>query len=329
MILVSWRQLSVNPQVRPTAASLEALRKALPPFSPGVAASAEMDEFCRYYGLDFEQRIEGVEHSTGAVKSGGYILAVHSYVQLGATSNLLLVHGYLDHSGLFGSLIEYGLKQACNVLVFDLPGHGLSTGEPAAIDDFQDYSRAIKAVLDSAQLPGLPLWTMAQSTGCAALMEFSRMYEWPFVSTVFLAPLIRPKNWHTVLLAYFVLRPFIEGTKRGFSENSSNKEFLAFVRQDPLQSHKISIRWVGALRRWLASLIMTDLGIGPVLVLQGDADETVAWQSNMKELSKLVPQCQIVYIEGGGHHLANESERIRRDYLQKVDSFRTREPGGE
>jgi len=292
-------------------------------------ASSEMDEFCRFYGLDFERRIEGVVHSVGAVKSGGFTLAVHSYVQPEASSNLLLVHGYLDHSGLFGPLIDYGLKRGCNVLVFDLPGHGLSTGEPAAIDDFQDYSRAIKAVLDCAQLPSLPLWTMAQSTGCAALMEFSRMYEWPFVSTVFLAPLIRPKNWRAVLLAYFFLRPFIDGTKRGFSENSSNKEFLAFVRRDPLQSHKISIRWVGALRRWLAGLAMTDLGIGPVLVLQGDADETVAWRSNMKELPKLIPQCQIVYIEGGGHHLANESELIRKGYLQKVESFRLGEPGGE
>ena len=310
--------------MRPTAASLEALRQALLPLSHGAQISPEMDEFCQYYGIDFERHITGLEHSVGAVASGAYTLAVHSYLLPGANSTLLLVHGYLDHSGLFGPLIEYGLQRGCNVLIFDLPGHGLSTGEPAAIDDFQDYGRAIKAVLESAQLPDLPLWTMAQSTGCAALMEFSRKYQWPFVSTVFLAPLIRPKNWRTVLMAYYVLRPFIDGTTRGFSENSSNKEFLAFIRQDPLQSRKISIRWVGALRHWLAGLPRRDLGIGQVLILQGTADETVAWRRNMKEIPNLIPQCQIVYVESAGHHLANESGKIRQEYLACVDGYLAR-----
>ena len=33
-----------------------------------------------------------------------------------------------------------GLLHRYNVLIFDLPGHGLSSGEPAVIDDFSDYS---------------------------------------------------------------------------------------------------------------------------------------------------------------------------------------------
>ena len=124
-----------------------------------------------------------------------------------------------------------------------------------------------------------------------------------------------------VRFGHIVLRRFIDGTKRGFAENSSDKTFLAFLRQDPLQSRKISIRWIGALRRWLADLPMRDLGIGPVLVLQGDRDGTVAWRRNMKDIPSLIPACQIAYLAGAGHHLANESAAIRTEYLEQVSDY--------
>ncbi len=304
-----------------TSASLEALRRRLPPYSEGRAPSPEMKEFCRHYGIDFASGMTGVEHRVGTVTSGDFSLAVHSYQQSAASCNLLLVHGYLDHSGLFGHLIEYGLRRGNNVLVFDLPGHGLSTGERAVIDDFGDYSRAIAATLHASDLPPLPWWAMGQSTGCSALFEYARTGQWPFSAAVFLAPLIRPKSWHFVRFAHVLLHRFTEGTRRKFSDNSSDKDFLAFVKQDPLQSRKISTRWIGALRLWLADLPMRDLGIGPVLVLQGDADETVAWQWNMEAIPSLFPACQIRYLAGAGHHLANESADIRERYLLAVDDY--------
>jgi alpha-beta hydrolase superfamily lysophospholipase len=300
---------------------LAALRASLPPYQDDVSPSQEMLELRQFYGIDFEQTAPQIQYRVGSVKSGAFSLAVHSYQQPGASRNLLLVHGYLDHSGLFGHLIEHGLKRHCNVLIFDLPGHGLSTGDPVAIDDFKEYSRAIAAVLAAAKLPSLPWWAMAQSTGCSALMEYSRTANWPFSAAVFLAPLIRPKDWNIVRLAHVLLHRFIDSTKRSFAKNSSDQEFLDFMRQDPLQSRTISVRWVGALRRWLADLPLRDLGIGSVLVLQGDKDGTVAWRRNMKDITVLIPGCQIVYLAGAGHHLANESDDIRSHYLAQIDRF--------
>jgi len=302
-------------------ATLAELRRTLPLFSAGQAPSPEMHEFCHFYGIDFQKKIPGVQHRIGAVRSGEFSLAVHCYLQPNASSNLLLVHGYMDHSGLFGHLIEFGLLRGCNVLIFDLPGHGLSTGAQVAIDDFKEYSRAIDAVLAAARLPGLPWWTMAQSTGCAALMEYSRTANWPFEAAVFLAPLVRPKDWELVRLAHFLLHRFTDRIKRKFAENSSDKEFLAFIRHDSLSSRTISLRWIEALRRWLADLPMRDLGIGPLLVLQGDRDGTVAWRRNMKDIAILAPGCQIIYIKGAGHHLANESKTTRGDYMEQINRF--------
>ena len=304
-----------------SSASLQILRDGLPPLDAGAAPSPEMCEFCHYYGIDFERQLPGVQHRIGTVKSGEFSLAVHCYTQPDASTNLLLLHGYLDHSGLIGHLVEYGLQRGCNVIAFDLPGHGLSTGEQVAIDDFADYSRAIVDVLAQSTLPELPWWVIAQSMGCAALIDYAGKYPWNFAGAVFLAPLIRPASWGKVRLGYTLLYRFRDSIAREFNENSGDKQFLAFIRQDPLQARYIPLRWIGALCRWLSALEYRDLGVGPLLVIQGDADGTVDWRYNMKHIAELFPGCQIEYLSGAGHHLANETTDLRRLYLGKIDAF--------
>ena len=304
-----------------TPQQLQQLRLDLPPFADAVPPSSALQDFCRFYGIDFAARQPGVEHLAGTVRSGDYALAVLLWRRAGASSNLLLLHGYFDHTGLFGKLIEYGLSRNCNVLIFDLPGHGLSSGEPAAIDDFGDYSQAIVDVLATVRLPDAPLWVIGQSTGCAALVDLARKHAWPFVAAVLLAPLVRPVGWLRVRVAHMLLQRFVESVPRGFAKNSSDLEFLEFVQRDPLQSKRVSIRWVGALRRWLAGLPERDLGVGPTLIIQGDVDKTVAWRYNLKIIQKLFPGSQVEYLPGAGHQLANESAAIRERYLAVVESW--------
>jgi alpha-beta hydrolase superfamily lysophospholipase len=301
--------------------SLEALRRSLPSFATAGEHSVPLQAFCRYYQIDFEDRIAGVTHRIGQVQSGEYTLAVHRWALPGASRNLLLVHGYLDHVGLFGHLVEYGLSHGCNVIAFDLPGHGLSSGEPVVIADFGHYSQAIVNVLDAVPADALPWWVMAQSTGCAAVIDFARKYPWKFSAAVFLAPLVRPVGWRRVRVALLFLHRFRDTITRKFADNSGDQKFLTFLRQDPLQSRYISLRWIGALKRWLAELRFEDLGVGPLLVLQGDADRTVDWRYNMPRILELFPGAQIEYLPGAGHQLANETAEIRRLYLGSVGRF--------
>ncbi|MBT4519255.1 MAG: alpha/beta hydrolase [Halieaceae bacterium] len=306
---------------RPTPESLQALRQSLPPLADAPEASAELLEFCQFYGIDFSASYPRAVHRAGVVKSGDFTLAVHSWQQPDAQHNLLLVHGYFDHSGLYGKLIEYGLQRGCNVVIFDLPGHGLSTGEAAAIDDFADYGNAVADVLATVSFAELPWWAIAQSTGGAALIEYARHHSWKFSAAVLLAPLIRPKGWWWVNTAHSLLHRFIQSTTRGFARNSSDIAFLAFLKADPLQSRRVPLRWVAALGRWLDGMVFQDLAVGPVLVLQGDADETVAWRYNIPRFQTLFGNCQVEYLAGAGHQLANESEAIRSHYFGLMDRF--------
>ena len=301
---------------------LRTLRSQLPLFGTDNAP-ALAGRFCQFYGIDFAERLPHVGYKVGRVDSGSYSLAVHSWVQPGATNNLFLVHGYFDHTGLFGKLAEWALLRGCNVLSVDLSGHGLSTGEPAVIDDFGDYSRAIADVLVVANLPTLPLWTMAQSTGGATLVDYAAKYDWPFSATVLLAPLVRPAQWFAIKAAHILLSKLVDYVPRTFGPNSADRDFLEFVKVDPLQSHRVSLRWLGALRRWLAALRPVDLGVGSALVIQGESDLTVDWQYNVGVISRLFPASRVVYLPGAGHHLAGESNEYRDRYLVEVATWLT------
>ena len=302
-----------------TPQQLRELRDALPALAEAGEPTELQLAFCRYYGIDFTPSHPGSQYRVGTVQSGEFRLAVHCWLQPGANSNLLLVHGFFDHSGLFGKLIEHGLSRNCNVLIFDLPGHGLSSGEPAVIDDFADYSRAIQAVLEAAHWPQLPLWVMAQSTGCAALVEYTRHYPWPFAAAVLLAPLVRPAGWKSGRLAHSVMRHFVDSIERKFPRNSSDPDFLEFVKHDPLQSLRLPVRWVTALRAWQAALPSANLVVGKALIVQGDADQTVDWRFNLEFYQILFPGSEVQLLPGAGHQLANESAQLRRAYLERVD----------
>ena len=306
---------------RPTAEALQQLRDTLPLWSEQKLLPTGWQDYCRYYSIDFSDRFAQADYRAGAVESGPYRLAVNRWQLPGATRNLVLLHGYTDHSGLFGHLIAYGLATNCNVLIFDLPGHGLSTGEPAAIDTFSEYAVALADILQAVALPRLPTWTMAQSTGCAVLMEYARHYDWPFQATVLLAPLLRPAGWQKLRLARWLLKPFVPGIPRTFNRNSSDQAFLDFIRQDPLQPSRFPLKWIEALRDWLAALPLADLGVGPALVLQGDQDGTVDWRYNTRQIDKLFPGSDIHYLQGAGHQLANESLAHRGLYLPYIDAY--------
>ena len=304
---------------------LSALRRQLPAFPRPAADIPGFDAYCHYYAIDFAGQDPTLTHLAGTVTSGPFILAVHLWQRPAARGNLLLVHGYTDHVGVFGHLVGWGLANNLNVLAFDLPGHGLSSGEPAAIDSFSQYSRAVHDVLAAVPLPSLPLYAIAQSTGCAALMDYAQHVategDWPFDRVAFLAPLVRPLRWPWARLALRLLSPFTSGLNRKVTRNTSDGAFRAVLAQDPLQPDKLSFRWMRALEAWLTQLQRKDFGVGPVLIVQGDDDGTVDGHYNVPVVQALFAGSQLELIAGAGHQLANEAPAIRQQYQASLEAW--------
>jgi lysophospholipase len=297
----------------------DATRAQLRPleFSGLSVASTEEHDYFAFYGLDFASRIAGVVHHFGSLEAAGFTIACHFYTVPEPRGTCVLLHGYFDHAGLYGHLIEHCLRRGYSVLIWDLPGHGLSSGERASIHSFAHYVDVLGAVLErhAAVLPR-PWVGIGQSTGAAVLLGWALRREHdpsgcPFSRQVLLAPLVRPAEWHKVRFSYHLLRPFRRSIRRVFMANSGDAAFLAFVQRDPLQSRELPVRWVGAMRAWVHEFLAhAPTAFAPV-VIQGDADGTVDWTWNLERIRERFPGAQVTMIRGARHHLVNETAALR------------------
>lgn len=304
-------------------------RRALPDFdwnNPPVPSPA-LQGYLSHYGLDALAR-RALRHGIGRFETAGYSIAVQSWQHpANARGTVLVLHGYYDHIGLFRHVVSHLVGLGFNIVAFDLPGHGLSTGAPAAINDFQIYQAVLRTVLDSMQRASDATWPgpwhiVAQSTGAAIAMDYllcHHGHRTKISQAILLAPLVRPVNWTRNRLVYFALRPFFKGIPRKFAINSHDDGFLSFLRnEDPLQARELSVQWVGAMNRWIPRVEKATPLRFPLTVIQGDEDGTVDWRHNLAVIRRVFPAAVIHMIPGGRHQLANEAPVWREQVLALI-----------
>lgn len=305
-------------------------QQRLPTLSP-LGPEADLDsqpwlrEYCAYYGIDFSKDYPELEHFIGYFDAEGERIAAQVFRLPNAQRTAWVYHGYYDHVGLFNNVINYCLKHGLSVVAFDLPGHGLSTGERAAIDSFFRYRSVLREAFDAVRAFALPTRriAIAQSTGCAIVGSHlldggSEDYE----KVVLLAPLVRPREFSWGRPLHAVLKYFLRSIPRRFADNSDDQAFLEFLRErDPLQPRTLPLSWVGALKDWLPWFAQQGACDTPVLILQGDADETVDWRHNLPVLRGKYRALSEQIIRGARHHLVKEGEVYRAQLWQAMDDF--------
>ncbi len=306
--------ISMTDQFQP-----DLLRSRLQPFAAAEEELPEAQVYRRFYGLDFPDRARQIR--LGTVPVAGFQVAVQAWWPAQPRATLLLMHGYYDHMGLYRHLINWALGQGFVVLSCDLPGHGLSTGLPASIDDFADYRATFEMLLSTAQSLDLPQpWHQCgQSTGAGIILEY--LLNGPerneLGETILLAPLVRPRGWNRARWAYYLLRPFTKAIARGFYANSGDADFVDFIaRRDPLQAKTLPVAWVGAMSRWVASVEGAPRSARRPMIIQGDNDLTVDWRHNLEVLQAKFTQPEVLMLAGGRHQLANEEAALRQQYLE-------------
>lgn len=305
----------------------QALREGLREleFSGLSVPSSDEQDYLAFYRIDFANYIPGVVHHFGRLPAAGFDIACHYYLPPRPRGTCLLVHGYFDHAGLYGKLIEHCLRKGYGVLAWDLPGHGLSSGPQASIATFEHYVDVLGAVITryGTQLPG-PLVGIGQSTGGAVLMGWAFRQRrvgvaCPFARILLLAPLVRPAEWAKVQLMHTTLKYFRRSITRRFMENSGDAEFLAFLQQDPLQSQRLPVAWVGAMRRWVQGFVAEIPTDYAPLVIQGDHDTTVDWRWNLPQIRTKFPRATVRMIQGARHQLVNETAALRAQIFDALE----------
>ncbi len=312
----------------------ESVREGLTPFTLAdeCAPSAEMQAYCRFYGLDLWVEFPGVRYTPGFVDTGGHRVAVYSYRQpVGQHSKgtVFILHGYFDHVGLYSQLIERCLGAGYDVLAWDQPGHGLSSGTPAAIGSFMEYQAVLSDLLAAmrGQATG-PWFAVGQSTGGGILIDYllSNHHDRQtsaFRTVVLLAPLVRPIGWLGARVLHSLVKPFFRSWKRAFSANSANPQFLRFLREhDPLQARAVHADWVAALRQWVPHIESARPVDFPVTVIQGERDGTVDWRHNLRIIRNKFASVEELKIPDGRHHLVNEAQDLQATVFNGIiDAF--------
>ncbi|MBM1199915.1 alpha/beta hydrolase [Pseudomonas fragi] len=311
----------------PAPFSPDSLRANLQPLAAGQPLSSEALAYQRFYGLDFPHRTPAPKRQLGCFSAGGYQLVSQVWwPDSPPVATLFVIHGFYDHMGLYRHVIEWGLNRGFVVIACDLPGHGLSSGERASIDDFAQYQAVLQGLFIEAQSLQLPQpWHLCgQSTGGAIVLDHLLRYgeQSPAQGkAILLSPLVRPKDWGWSKLSYYLLRPFVKGIARRFSENSNDPAFLPFLQADPLQPLRLPTAWVGALARWIPRIENASPSARQPLVVQGQADKTVDWQHNLEVLKTRFNQPRVLLLPEARHHLANETAAIREQYFGFLDQY--------
>ena len=305
---------------------------------PYEIKNREIQAYRRLYGFD---KLPG-EHWQGFISMPLFKLHVqvfktqHSQIK----GTVCLLHGYLEHSGIYQPIIKELLDQGFSVLTYDLPGHGLSDGSPANIQNFDHYQQVLHAVYQyvrqANQLPK-PWVGIGQSTGGAILMhhllEYAQRRENPIVERVLLlSPLIRPAKsawWHNSI-GLGIIRRIKREVPRHFRRNNHNPEFLRFVRlKDPLQPRMMGMDWILAMSKWMQEMEERPACRIPVWLAQGAQDQTVDWRYNIEFIRRKFRLQTLLMLEEGSHQLINERADIRAALTGLIPAFLHAQSSGD
>jgi alpha-beta hydrolase superfamily lysophospholipase len=297
------------------------------PFLGATLTSADYADLRRYLSFyQLPQPSKNLLLSAEGITVGENHIVTMAWQPSNSIGTAIVVHGYMDHMGLFNHLIQDLLKRQLTVVCFDLPGHGLSTGKPGYILDYADYVSALESVINlSREKFSGPLHGVGQSMGGAILLKHSlschaaSKIDYPFTSLNLLAPLLQPRGWSVDRWLYLLTKSFIQNRARVFRPSSWDQNFLYFLRYcDPLQAKFMPLAWVGALKKWIEEFRQFEGSNLAINLIQGDADKTLNWESNLKVFKQKFPALNVHIIKDGNHHLVNEIESMREDIFSAL-----------
>ncbi len=312
------------------------LRAGLPQFEFAATASTAslVQPYLDHYGMDFGTEEVPINHGMGRFVSESFELVAHHFSPSSATQRgtVFLLHGYYDHTGIYGHLIRHCLQAGFDLVIYDSPGHGLSSGAPASIDSFRRYTAAFARCLELAQRAAVlrPWFVIAQSTGGAVVMDaiLDRYLEeqHSFARLILLAPLLRPHNWALSKLLFSISRRFFAHTPRSFSSSSHDADFTRFIKHgDPLQNRSLARDWVLAMIEYQRRFARAEPRELALDIIQGSADTTVDWKYNLAKIEEKFRGSRRHMVTDARHHLVNESEEFRARIFSLLDEIMDRE----
>ncbi|KMJ59559.1 hypothetical protein AB685_01380 [Bacillus sp. LL01] len=282
----------------------------------------EKSTYLEFYDLDKWDSIQ----ASNRICHNDLDIFVQSFIPKERKGLVTIVHGYLDHSGSLSKLIDCLLTDGYGIITFDLPGHGHSRGERGDIKNFNDYTEALHAVQLHYELQGLndtQRSVIGHSTGAAIVLDYISRRKRAFYKTILVAPLVQPYLWSFSRIGVKIIGKKVKHIKRTFRKNSSDLDYLKFVKEDPLQFSQLPMNWLHSFQKWYDNFSNLPSNNEQLCIIQGSKDTTVDWRYNIPFLLKKYSISECILLDEGNHQLFNEREVLREITFYHIKRFLT------
>ncbi len=134
---------------------------------------------------------------------GGVDLYTQSWYPEGKPSaGLAVVHGFGEHSGRYGNVVQHFVPRGFAVFAYDLRGHGRSPGQRGFIRDWSDFRDDTHAFLAHVRerAPGLPLFLYGHSMGGLIVLDYGLHQSDGLRGVIATGPVLGPPQLPPILL---------------------------------------------------------------------------------------------------------------------------------
>lgn len=236
-----------------------------------------------------------------------------------ARGEVVILHGFGEHSGRYGPLTDHLVSQSYTVTGYDHRGHGLSDGLPGHIENFYEYEDDLHKIIDYVRAHGGSpnLYLIAHSMGGLIALRYIAKKGGDLSGAVISAPLIDvavPVPAYKLLVARLSarFRPYMRlDNGIDVAHLSRDPEVGKAYGADPLVNRKVSARWFAEATRAMDEVKTWGAKINiPVLVMHGTEDRLASVDATRQLFEKIGSKDKELGIYPGYYHeLFNEPEK--------------------
>jgi alpha-beta hydrolase superfamily lysophospholipase len=232
---------------------------------------------------------------------------------------VILVHGFGEHSGRYAAISDHLVKHGFNVTSYDQRGHGQSDGLPGHIDSFKYYEDDLDRIVSSvrSRWDARNLFIIGHSMGGLVALRYLAMRGSFVTGAVLSSPLISVAvevPAHKVMMARVGARlmPKLRlDNEIDPAHLSRDPEVGIAYAKDPLVNRLVSAKWFAEATKAMQEVVAWAGDIKtPMLVMHGTEDMLASVEAT-KALFEAVGSSdkELVILPGFYHELFNEPEK--------------------
>ena len=249
----------------------------------------------------------------------GYSLSTNEWRVEAPIANLVIVHGFSEHSGRYAHCAEFFNQHGISVLSYDQQGHGLSEGARAKIDSIEALSADLELFLQSIQRsdPRIPLFVWGHSMGGLVVADALAKTLLPLAGAITTGIALVVNNINSSLLMAFLERfgryiPASFASSLDATTISRDPAVIGHYMTDPLVYHGTISPLTGlALLQGAKRVLQKAESVTlPLLIMHGEEDRLISAESSLQWYASVGSADKTLKLYPNLHHeLHNEPEK--------------------